>query len=207
MRNIGVVGTILGIVIAVLALADQAPIVAILAALSTPIFLLMAFSKEPVKRLERRYCPSCGATTLPASEYQGSSGVSIALLILFFPAFIAYEIWRHCAAKWVCPVCKRAGMIPASSPVARSAGAAPATGLAFDAAPAVSRRSPTEFRDVPDLSRFDGPIRFKIEGVDRSTKLETTWYCEARTEANARAKAELEGIVVTAVSVDDPIEA
>lgn len=44
-----------------------------------------------------------------------------------------------------------------------------------------------------------GPGRYRISGVDRESKMETTWQCEAQSEANARAKAELEGIVVTLI--------
>lgn len=45
----------------------------------------------------------------------------------------------------------------------------------------------------------DGPGSFRIVGVDRDTRMDTTWYCDAQTPANARAKGELEGILVTAV--------
>jgi hypothetical protein len=45
----------------------------------------------------------------------------------------------------------------------------------------------------------DGPGKFHITGVDRATKMDTTWYCDAASEANAKAKGELEGIIVTRV--------
>jgi hypothetical protein len=48
-------------------------------------------------------------------------------------------------------------------------------------------------------SILDGPGRFRIVGVDRATKMDTTWFCEAQSIGNAQAKAELEGIVVTAI--------
>jgi hypothetical protein len=44
-----------------------------------------------------------------------------------------------------------------------------------------------------------GPARFKVAGVDRATQMDTTWYCQADSEANARVKADMQGIVVTAV--------
>jgi len=45
----------------------------------------------------------------------------------------------------------------------------------------------------------DGPGHFTIVGVDRATKMDTTWHCDAASEANARAKADLEGILVTGI--------
>lgn len=43
------------------------------------------------------------------------------------------------------------------------------------------------------------PGRFRVHGVDRTTRKDVVWNCSAQSEANARAKAELEGIYVTAV--------
>jgi hypothetical protein len=43
------------------------------------------------------------------------------------------------------------------------------------------------------------PRKFIINGVDRETKMDTTWRVTANSEANARVKAELEGIVVTSI--------
>lgn len=44
-----------------------------------------------------------------------------------------------------------------------------------------------------------GPGRFKISGVRKDTRQDVTWYCDAHSAENAKVKAELEGIVVTAV--------
>ncbi|HEX4124819.1 MAG TPA: hypothetical protein VHY37_08850 [Tepidisphaeraceae bacterium] len=44
-----------------------------------------------------------------------------------------------------------------------------------------------------------GPGKFIIHGVDRQTKMDTTWHMQADSEANARVKADLEGIAVTSV--------
>ncbi len=46
---------------------------------------------------------------------------------------------------------------------------------------------------------FDGPGLYEVSGVDRATKMDTTWRVQAETRANAKAKGELEGIVVTSV--------
>jgi hypothetical protein len=40
---------------------------------------------------------------------------------------------------------------------------------------------------------------FEIIGVDRATKMDTTWRVRADNAANAKVKAELEGIVVTSI--------
>ncbi|HEX8911014.1 MAG TPA: hypothetical protein VF796_01545 [Humisphaera sp.] len=50
---------------------------------------------------------------------------------------------------------------------------------------------------VPPLP--DGPGRFRVAGVRRDTRQDVVWVCEADSSANARVKAELEGIVVTDV--------
>jgi hypothetical protein len=44
-----------------------------------------------------------------------------------------------------------------------------------------------------------GQAHFIIRGVDRATRMDTTWRVTADNEANARAKGELEGILVTSV--------
>jgi hypothetical protein len=50
----------------------------------------------------------------------------------------------------------------------------------------------------------DRPGRWKVVGVDRATKMDTTFHTNADSEANARVKAELEGIVVTTVEYLGP---
>jgi hypothetical protein len=45
----------------------------------------------------------------------------------------------------------------------------------------------------------DGPGRFRIVGVNKESKMDVTWYCEAQSSANAGVKAELEGIIVTRI--------
>ena len=79
--------------------------------------------------------------------------------------------------------------------------------------PAPLRAFPVQFREPTMLDRSDlaeladivspverdGPGKFRIRGVDRKTRMDTTWYCEAESAENARVKGELEGIVVTAV--------
>ena len=44
-----------------------------------------------------------------------------------------------------------------------------------------------------------GPGKFKVAGVRRDSRQDVVWYCEADSPANAQVKAELEGIIVTAV--------
>ena len=57
-------------------------------------------------------------------------------------------------------------------------------------------------RGFPVLNMGRG--RYRISGVDRQSKLDTTWYVEADSPDNARVKAELEGIVVTDVQFECP---
>lgn len=69
----------------------------------------------------------------------------------------------------------------------------------FDPIPSTfAPRSPVELgADV------ESPGRFRIDGVDRESGMDTTWRCNADSQANARVKAELQGIVVTAVHRED----
>jgi hypothetical protein len=41
--------------------------------------------------------------------------------------------------------------------------------------------------------------RYRIDGVDRETKLGMTFHIESDSAANAKVKAELEGVIVTSV--------
>ena len=51
----------------------------------------------------------------------------------------------------------------------------------------------------PVLPPTDGPGRFRVAGVRRDTREDAVFTCEADSAANARVKAELDGIVVTDV--------
>ncbi|HEY1923269.1 MAG TPA: hypothetical protein VGG44_11015 [Tepidisphaeraceae bacterium] len=44
-----------------------------------------------------------------------------------------------------------------------------------------------------------GPGQYRIEGVHKETKMDTSRYFQANSAANAKVKAELEGIVVTSI--------
>jgi hypothetical protein len=64
------------------------------------------------------------------------------------------------------------------------------------------RPSPTPsltVREERDVKLAELPGRFQIIGVDRESKLDTTWTVNADNEANAKVKAELEGIIVTRI--------
>ncbi len=53
---------------------------------------------------------------------------------------------------------------------------------------------------IPEYSPpTDGPGQYCVEGVDRQTKMDKTLHIQADSAANAKVKAELEGIVVTSV--------
>jgi hypothetical protein len=62
-----------------------------------------------------------------------------------------------------------------------------------------SESQPGGFPVVP-AEPLDGPGHFKIDGVDRQTRSDTTVHIEAASAANAKVKAELKGIVVTCVT-------
>jgi hypothetical protein len=52
---------------------------------------------------------------------------------------------------------------------------------------------------VKVITPADGPGRFRVIGVDRESTLDVTDYITADSEANAKVKAELRGIVVTRI--------
>jgi hypothetical protein len=56
---------------------------------------------------------------------------------------------------------------------------------------------------APQPSAFpvgaDGPGRYKVSGVDRESKMDTSYVVHADTPENAKVKGELEGIIVTRV--------
>jgi hypothetical protein len=59
----------------------------------------------------------------------------------------------------------------------------------------VHRSSPVANYQSP----FEGPGVYRVNGVDRDSRMDVTEHYQADSPANARAKAELDGIVVTRV--------
>jgi len=55
---------------------------------------------------------------------------------------------------------------------------------------------------VPVTDSNDGPGRYRIAGVVRKTGVDIKMHVEAATMANARAKAELNGVLVTGIEKD-----
>jgi hypothetical protein len=45
----------------------------------------------------------------------------------------------------------------------------------------------------------DGPGMYEVAGVDRASRMDTTWRVRAESAENAKVKGELEGIVITSV--------
>jgi ABC-type antimicrobial peptide transport system permease subunit len=60
--------------------------------------------------------------------------------------------------------------------------------------------SQAQTRAIPGMKYQPlGPGKFRITGIDSTTKMDTAWYCEVVSEANAKIKGELEGIIVTQI--------
>jgi hypothetical protein len=54
---------------------------------------------------------------------------------------------------------------------------------------------------IPDYSPpTDGPGRYRVQGVDRNSEHDKTLDIEADSAANARIKAELQGVIVSSVT-------
>src|SRR3954447_13966961 len=52
---------------------------------------------------------------------------------------------------------------------------------------------------LPVRNGDDGPGRYRVGGVNRATGADVTLHVDAATLANAKVKAELQGVIVTAV--------
>ena len=53
---------------------------------------------------------------------------------------------------------------------------------------------------VMTAAESDGPGRYRIVGVDKTTRADRELTLEAASRANAHVKAELEGVIVTSVA-------
>ena len=61
------------------------------------------------------------------------------------------------------------------------------------------RREPSAFPVLPAAAEADGPGAYVVAGVDRTTRADREVTIDAASRANARVKAELEGIIVTSI--------
>jgi hypothetical protein len=61
------------------------------------------------------------------------------------------------------------------------------------------RGQPEEQDDAIPLAPRSSVRKWKVSGVEKSSGNDATWYIEAESRANAKVKAELKGMVVTAV--------
>lgn len=90
----------------------------------------------------RFVCSSCGHQTDLADRVKPGSGwLTATLLCLMVVPGVVYWVWRHAMKEDRCPLCRRASLIPASSPIGRAlvqspslhANYAPVPGLTPDA--------------------------------------------------------------------------
>jgi hypothetical protein len=59
--------------------------------------------------------------------------------------------------------------------------------------------SPSSPTPHASSANHDDSGRYRVWGVDRQTKMDTSWVGSAESQANAKVKAELEGIIVTSI--------
>lgn len=85
---------------------------------------------------------------------------------------------------------------------------------AFSGASGATKR-PSGYVGAKVVPSMDAPTRafpvagagrgkYKISGVDRNSGMDTTWHCDAESAANAHAKGQLQGIIVTDVQFVGP---
>jgi hypothetical protein len=64
----------------------------------------------------------------------------------------------------------------------------------------LARRKRQEAFPALPIAESDGPGRYRAIGVDKTTRADRELIVEAASRANAQAKAELDGLVVTSVT-------
>ena len=59
------------------------------------------------------YCNSCGNHS-PTALMKGSGWIELVLYLFYIVPGIIYSVWRRSAQPNVCPICKKAGLVPAA---------------------------------------------------------------------------------------------
>lgn len=69
----------------------------------------------------RFVCTTCGYETDRADRVKPGSGwLTATLLLLMVVPGVVYWVWRHSMKRESCPLCGRASLIPAASPIGRA---------------------------------------------------------------------------------------
>jgi hypothetical protein len=91
-----------------------------------PLLILIGIVVLVVKAFSSRssgetlICTSCGTqTNKPESFTKGSILIEIVLWLAFIVPGLIYSLWRLTTRQRVCPACKAATLIPASTPAGR----------------------------------------------------------------------------------------
>lgn len=78
--------------------------------------VLAAPEQKPLIKRNQYLCPVCGTVGKPIKKTQGSFMVEVFLWLCFLLPGLIYTVWRIFNKLKVCPNCKSAAMIPATSP-------------------------------------------------------------------------------------------
>jgi hypothetical protein len=114
---IGVVAVVIGAL-----MWSRNPVLVVLVALVG--FVLWAL-RQKSRSSVARYCPNCGTVSAPIKRVKGSFAIELLLWFCFLVPGLIYSVWRLTTKDSVCPSCGAPNMIPADSPKARAALAAP----------------------------------------------------------------------------------
>lgn len=82
----------------------------------------------------------------------------------------------------------------------RAGTKSPDTGLVRGRLDRIAAMPPTKVSQLVAT----GPGQYLIKGVDRETKMDTSWRISADSSENAKVKADLEGIIVTECVFEGP---
>jgi hypothetical protein len=83
------------------------------------ILLLVVNAYWVPKKVNEKFCTSCGVTGPGAENMKGSIVLEIFLWCLMILPGLLYSIWRHTTIGEVCASCGAPNLIPPDSPVAR----------------------------------------------------------------------------------------
>jgi hypothetical protein len=135
----------------------------------------------------QKWCPTCQRKVLAVRSKPNRWAHGAATFLtggLWAPVWVAREAARDLkntiSPGWRCTHCGSTSL--------RSESSGPS-----------GQKSVSSVQAQPEQQQASGPTRFRVVGVDRESKYDTELVVVAQSAANAKVKAELEGVIVTDV--------
>jgi len=113
-------------------------------------------------------CTACGYQTVRADRVMPGNGWLTATLLFFFVVpGIVYWVWRHTSKEDRCPLCGRASVIPAESPIGRSLIQSPPD-VRFDRIEQAIDALAVEVERVAESQRYSARLLNDRAGADKN---------------------------------------